>query len=511
MPTAKDFDLVLNWFSCNPLSAENVTSQIDATSFLLSFVCQLAPLRLIVCALAAFFTKQDEKVTLGYYYRAVKAISRIDLRKPSIASVAAFVFIQEFCIGYLGVTFGKPYFLTALRQMSQLALDIDPDDSPWLYHLNLTQVQKEERRRIFWSMCYYHYQLLSISRDEPNVILNLSSVKPMKAIPGTSFHAAEFIPWECKILAVISKIKASFAEPPLDPFDLIASSETINLGAQVLSLAIPPQFILTTSSGELTPDEHANFVAQLSGLSARGEATGTIGITLFYNAAICILHHPKLLLLGFLPFTATFSAEQVTILSLAIDQAIAAAVEISVVCEFLLAPVAGPNSPQNLKFWGIQLFTAVSMFQGLTTLWFVACRLPLHWWISKRHSRFLMKRAMIIAQVIHQLDSGHRPNQKPFEMLQPLVRTSEAMLQEMNKMIGERDDRPSPFSEQSNLDDLIVSMKVLSVGKVEVPDSRQEPWSHLGMMGVELEGGIRWYGRFEIEWREFWNSLSLLE
>ncbi|KAJ3078159.1 hypothetical protein HDU99_000751, partial [Rhizoclosmatium hyalinum] len=359
--------------------------------------------------------------------------------------------------------------------------------------------------------------LLSISRDNPTVNLDLSKIKPMSALPGTTFNKMDSVPWVCKILAVMAKIKEFLAEPPLNPFDLIASPETILLSSELLSLEIPAKCVLTTADNELTPDEYTKFVKQLSEQDARVDATGTISVTFFYNAAICILHHPKILLMGFLPqTTTTYSPEQIAILSLSLDQAITAAVEISNLCEFLLIPTAGPGSRINLDHWLLELFTVASMFQGLTTLWFITCRLPPHWLLGKKHRRNkLVKRAIMTAKLIHRLDSGYRPNGKALEVLQPLVRTSEAMLQEMKKVVGEEQsdkERPSPFSDQENLEDLIVSMKVLQLGEKErmFSSMRQEPWSHLGMMGVELEGGVRWFGRFELEWHEFWNSLSLL-
>ncbi|KAJ3057118.1 hypothetical protein HDU99_007295, partial [Rhizoclosmatium hyalinum] len=80
MPTTQDFDLVFTWFTHKPATAENVTSLIDGTSFILGFALQPAPLRLAVCTMASFFTRQDEAVTLGLYHRAVKAIASIDLK-----------------------------------------------------------------------------------------------------------------------------------------------------------------------------------------------------------------------------------------------------------------------------------------------------------------------------------------------------------------------------------------------------------------------------------------------
>ncbi|KAJ3280935.1 hypothetical protein HDU79_011223 [Rhizoclosmatium sp. JEL0117] len=399
MPTAQDFDLVFTWFTHKPATAENVTSLIDGTSFILGFALQPAPLRLA---------------------------------------------------------------------------------------------------------------MLSVSRDDPAVILDLSRIKPLSAVPGTTLLPMESVAWECRILSVMAKIKAHLAMPPLNPMDLIVSTESITLSSELLSLQIPPRFILTTASGVLTPDEIAKFVNQLSDQEARGDATGTISVTLFYNAAICILHHPKILLMGFTP-QMTYTPEHAMILSLSLDQAVTAAIEISIVCEFLLTPYAGPESRQNLDHWLIQLFTIVSMFQGLTTLWFITCRLPPHWLLGKEYTKDkLVQRAIMIAQTIHRVDSGYRPHGKPLEVLQPLVSTSEAMLKEMKKIVGR--EQPSPCSEEVALEDLVVSMKVLQVGETERMDSpmRQEPWSHLGMMGVELECGLRWYGCFELEWREFWSSLSLL-
>ncbi|KAJ3061275.1 hypothetical protein HDU99_005611, partial [Rhizoclosmatium hyalinum] len=64
----------------------------------------------------------------------------------------------------------------------ELRLNTDPDDSPWLYALNLSPRQKEERRRVCWSVVVRYAWNMALLNDEMSFDIDCSNLKAPSAV-----------------------------------------------------------------------------------------------------------------------------------------------------------------------------------------------------------------------------------------------------------------------------------------------------------------------------------------
>ncbi|KAJ3295399.1 hypothetical protein HDU79_009232 [Rhizoclosmatium sp. JEL0117] len=152
MPTWEDFECVLRYFSTNPRAA-GIMSVIDTAGFLLTFFQQPPPLRLVITATAAHhlgYAKSEESA-LWFFNRARKAMI-LAADRPSVSTATACYWIYVYSKMLAKEGLGLPFLKISANMVKVLRLDIDPDDSPWLYRLQLTEIEKEERRRVYWGV-----------------------------------------------------------------------------------------------------------------------------------------------------------------------------------------------------------------------------------------------------------------------------------------------------------------------------------------------------------------------
>ena len=59
---------------------------------------------------------------------------------------------------------------------------------------------------------------------------------------------------------------------------------------------------------------------------------------------------------------------------------------------------------------------------------------------------------------------------------------------------------------RSGIDGLELRMTVMSLVGDDFETIEKEPYAYLGLLGLEVAGGVRWKGKYEPEWRMFWTS-----
>ncbi|ORY39147.1 hypothetical protein BCR33DRAFT_418788 [Rhizoclosmatium globosum] len=175
MPTLND------WILCHRMMTDDgktnpISGEYDAEAFLFEFY-QLPPvLRLTRCAIAATYHLTQTEA-FEYYRRARKAFSKAG-SEPSLELIRAYIAVNGFAMNMLGQPLvGLQFLKLAVTMIRDIKLYIDPDDSPWLDYLNLTERQKEDRRRAFWQVYFYYVWHQTICNDSDYIDIELSCDK----------------------------------------------------------------------------------------------------------------------------------------------------------------------------------------------------------------------------------------------------------------------------------------------------------------------------------------------
>ncbi|ORY49465.1 hypothetical protein BCR33DRAFT_583324 [Rhizoclosmatium globosum] len=167
-----------------------VLNLCDGQQILSCFFQQPAPIRLILCAIAANYSYPPlpQHIILSYYQRARKAVLRYG-HKASVRNIQAHLYIFYFTMWKGQPIIGLPFLQYAFSLSVQLNLHIDPDHIPSLY--NLSVVEKEERRRLFWQILHTTRWVQSLTPHFHHQILEPSThqLKYTNAVPG---HFIEF-------------------------------------------------------------------------------------------------------------------------------------------------------------------------------------------------------------------------------------------------------------------------------------------------------------------------------
>ncbi|KAJ3068919.1 hypothetical protein HDU99_003072, partial [Rhizoclosmatium hyalinum] len=150
MPTMEDFDCVLMFVTTNS-RVSTLQFTMDVNGFMMKFFTQPPSLRVVVCAIAAYFSQTiSDEAALWFFKRARKAVI-LAADKPSAATVKAFYWIYVYSQVMKKDQLGLPFLIMAVNLVPLLQLDVDPDELPHLF--GSSEIEKEERRRITWSLC----------------------------------------------------------------------------------------------------------------------------------------------------------------------------------------------------------------------------------------------------------------------------------------------------------------------------------------------------------------------
>ncbi|KAI8611341.1 hypothetical protein BC830DRAFT_662905 [Chytriomyces sp. MP71] len=182
MPTGED------WFLCHRYITPVVSlgSLLDPQSFLESFFREPPELRLSFCAIAAHCSspRLPDATCNAYYMRARKAISRSMQHHPTVKTVQSLEMLSSFAFSSGQPLVGNRYFFSAVKLSLALRLNEDPDSL--IECIQLTEVEREDRRLTFW-VIYYTLKMIQIVNGKPlPVTIPTHNVKPAKEFRANS-------------------------------------------------------------------------------------------------------------------------------------------------------------------------------------------------------------------------------------------------------------------------------------------------------------------------------------
>ncbi|ORY49425.1 hypothetical protein BCR33DRAFT_582630 [Rhizoclosmatium globosum] len=130
-PTVEDQFMVINFFNSSLPNVAYLTMNIlDKESIISSFFSTAPALRLVVCAIAAYYANPPlpDMICHTYYQRARKAIM-LAADTASISTIQACLAIYNFAIWRGHPLVAQTFFRLALDMAVALKLYVDPDDS----------------------------------------------------------------------------------------------------------------------------------------------------------------------------------------------------------------------------------------------------------------------------------------------------------------------------------------------------------------------------------------------
>ncbi|KAI9343985.1 kinase-like domain-containing protein [Obelidium mucronatum] len=524
MPTTDDWFLLHRFFTYDERAVQ-VTLSTDAHNTLETFYQQPAHVRLTLCSIAAHFDPTvSEKVALSYYSRARKAVFRA-LDKPSVKVVHTLYWINSFATWNGQPAIGSSFLATAIDMIIFLKLYIDPDDSPWLNHLNLSEAEREDRRRAFWSCFYFLKVQQSLSGDAIQIKLRSDLLKPPRPVtePYLAFISFDSFAPVCSMYDLLSAIRKHHSIIPTSLHDILGSESVVHLNIRLLNVhaKIPIQYLLVAESPiTLTESDSTRFASQFSVLPDY-EFRFVLCMNLNAMASISLLNRPKMYLSGFAPPTR-FTPHTQGMISTAINQSLESAHRICCFLQYLVETTATSQVEEGKKHqdhheWNILIMHP--LFEAMIVFWFVYCRMDLGWWDLP--PLVVMRDAVpkeLLRDRLEQLVKCVRNvSINLIGMKDPIAQCMEAMLKEFDFV--EANGRSSVVTSGRDIEELVLGMNVVSLGGgcsgdddagVEsITPVTQEAWAFLGLLGLEVAGGIRWKAAYEDGWRAFWRDLNL--
>ncbi|KAJ3011586.1 UNVERIFIED_CONTAM: hypothetical protein HDU68_001607 [Siphonaria sp. JEL0065] len=492
MATIDDWALVFNFLSPQP-----IRFSYDGDNLIKTFFHQPAGFRLILCAFAAFNSNLLASLQLSYYNRARKALIRAINEKPSHQTVQALLSVFGFAEMKGQPDIGHAIFQTALNMVATLRLDIDPDDSPWLYHLNLTERQKEDRRRAFWG-CYITLvteQALSPTNFS-ETSLSATKIKEPATImdPHLVFQGNCLVKPECELFRMIAMFRRHYSRAPRNISEIMNGLPMETLELESIISAIPITHYLSMDSiAGLTHSDHYQFLRQFGQMPAT-EISSAFTVNFVAPTSICVLYRPQLQLSACKSCHPTFiSSVEQNVIVLAIQKCLDAANQIAYLYSFLQDIIYGVYKdciPDHRKIhFELGEDTGIYMlFEAITVFWFVLCRMnPVWWHLVGRNVPVWSELQPRIVQMIDFVKKVGNEGGMTDGCCVPLILTLDAMLNEIDSCMN--------GGMEENMDKILVGMTVLTLD-AEVAVAVKEPRALLGLLGLEV-GGVQWMGRVE--------------
>ncbi|KAI8832115.1 hypothetical protein BJ741DRAFT_615374 [Chytriomyces cf. hyalinus JEL632] len=544
MPTMQDWVVVYNYLRSG---GQSLWAMIDPVKFLQSFLSEPPFLRYAVCAVAAHqrLPKVSGRVSLAYFNRAKQAVKkRSDV---SIKMIQALFCLSSFATSNGQPDLSKPYFVKAIPMLFQLRLHVDPDDSPWLTHLNLSEEDKNERRMTFWTLfqCVQVVQMITINRGEFYAMPG-NSVKFAKQVAldtvaklPITLPATATVCYLSLITSVMVETAILHSKAPASAMELLVGSAAVLLDRR---LAIAKEYIPETL-----------LVSEPSVLFQMVEAhpfTPVIHIaitTILYNSALCILHRPRLYLTAYLSLTSPLllNPDNLMILLTLLEVCLSAAEKIATINSWILhRSKSGKDNDGGLfskKMWQKHSLLSFGLFEAAVVLWFVTCKTNPFWWRNQEDDALLtdensMNPSLYVLRMTHsdrqrlrssvmdilrtyedlEATLSSEENAAQSNMATPFITCISAMLREMeqvelNIQAGlpfNSEAKRSSSNKRDDVEDLVLGVTVMSFGEEEsVEPYKGTPWAFLGLLGADVMGYIKW-AAYEEGWKEFWRALS---
>ncbi|KAJ3288257.1 hypothetical protein HDU79_004983 [Rhizoclosmatium sp. JEL0117] len=489
MPTINDYLLVYRWLTNEGRKPPNVQN-MDADYFLRTFFTQSALSRLSACALAVDFLDTSDVTSFQYYRRARKAVIR-ESGVISFENVLSMYRLYQFAEWKGQPLVGMQFLKMAFEMIKELRLDVDPDDSPWLLHLNLSERQKEERRRAYWSPYYMWSRAYSLSLEVFDVKISTDRVKPPKIVMdnGALIFDHSNMHVLCKIYDLIGKIKRFLVTPPSSLAKLLQNDSRLHLRTKLQSIhsyAPKELFLVTESVSNLKTTDVDRFQIQLG-----QNPVSVMAFNFQYLSCVSILNRPILFMTTLASCAPMYLSKNDTITILStVHQCLECAHRIANLVLFWMS-----TSTSNLQ-------DNFASFEAVTVFWFIACRMKAAWKALIEPHMFdwidVKRKVDAAVQLTQRLEM-----QEGEGMTSPVARCMEAMqreMQDIEKFGGANESLDSG----DRVEPLELGMKVLSLNGYASETAVRDPFVLLGLLGMEVRGGIRWKGRSEEGWRLFW-------
>ncbi|KAI9333113.1 hypothetical protein BDR26DRAFT_937640 [Obelidium mucronatum] len=524
MPTLEDWLLVQK--------QSRIFFAYDGDEFLNGFFTQPAAWRLIHCATNAYMKKLPEDIQLSYFKRAHKAVIHSMNETASYKSVQTLYFLSTFAEWKGQPEASKPFLKKALDLIQKLRLDIDPDYSPWLYHLNLSARQREDRRRAFWS-CFLQMRFhQAISSDATLSSITADNIKSPSAVnfPHPIFTAMPQLKWMCEIYNILGLIKRHHLTAPISTGDLMKPTTISDLHSyiQLFLTHVPAEYLLVSETAYLLTEMDSNrFRSQIDHMHPR-EQTFVLTFNAEIMSAQCALHRPTMYLSSIKSCRPIYLSEQhQNLIASSIQQCLENALRISHLLPKLL----------ELNMFN-SFMVLCPFFEAMNVFWFIRTRMDKIWWgVLKATSKIgipssppssLSSATMIgknslnwailhpiCLQIVNLVRNVHSLEGSKSGSTLPLLQCVEAMLHEMEN-IEDRSLIQNSIQCNSNCEKAIESavfeMKILAldedvvVEELSESSSTKEPPCFLGLLGMEVGPlrSMRWKGPSEESWRLFW-------
>ncbi|KAI9352603.1 hypothetical protein BDR26DRAFT_849535 [Obelidium mucronatum] len=518
LPTLDDWFLVFR-VSTLERSMAPIHFSYDGDAFLSTFFQQPPMLRLIICAISAHYAPLPPETTFKYYTRARKAFVRAESSKSTYKTVQALYNICQFIQTRGQPHLMKPFLQAAINLIVHLQLDIDPNDSPWLFHLNLSARQKEDRRRAFWAvyLLMVEYKATDTAEDGVSQTLTCHKINPPSAvhIPYPVFNEHAQVLQVNQLFELLGAIRVRYSNPPPRITDIITPGLIEPMKTSLVSIhtALPANSILLIPSTEtLTTNDMDSIATRLSQIPLENSFT-TITITLLSQASLCVFHRPQLYLTCVPAFHPDkLDTEQREIIQNAVSTCFDSALRIINLYSFFAGIASSvttndeetppPPPPPHWFHQSPQLSGFYALFESVLVLWFIICRMDLSWTsvtrVGQREEKdwtSLSRRMRWIIRYMKDSVDLFGMNDGAFT---PLLVCMEGMMKEVQYA--------------GYFENLVVCMKVVDLGgggsaMVAESETVKEPHAFLGLLGLEVAGGIRWHGSSEGRWRQFWGKL----
>ncbi|KAJ3019255.1 UNVERIFIED_CONTAM: hypothetical protein HDU68_010743 [Siphonaria sp. JEL0065] len=411
----------------------------------------------------------------------------------------------------------QSFLKIALNLIQVLRLDVDPDDSPWLYQFNLSPREKEDRRRAFWCIFWYASKANATSADVFDMQINSDKIKGPSAVtdPYPIFETSAMTKPLCNIYTVMASVKKLYSTSPKSIHDILFSEKVLKLHTKmsIVHSELPIDHLLISESPEvILQQDRVRFISQqdrLVGTAARAENLNS-NIEVF--ASTCVLNRPILYLSALKschPSRITIDVQN--IIASSISQCLDASHRILNLVAFFLDPRCLQTTlPSQNSFYPV--------LEAVIVLWFATCRMDPVWWSvmqRKRHEwrslKALVLQAIAFVERLkndtenHGGGGGHRQESG---VVPPISICMRAMVREIEENEASRhfiriEQSSNNCSDGGGIGGITLGMTVVSLDGSDESVIIKEPKAYLGLLGMQV-GGVKWPGPIEESWRLFW-------